>query len=288
MQTAPGAGPPLHGMGLMLAATAVFAAMGACFRLALEDGLPLPLVPFARGAFTLLILSPWLLRQGPSGLATRRWKGHLARGAAGIASFALYLLAIDFLPLGDATAIMQARPLWALPLAVLLLGERLRADRVLAALLGFAGVLVIARPGAELSIGVLAAMGSGVTGALVVICMKRLGATEPGPRIIAWYAVCSILAWAPVSALLWRPPSAFALAMLLAGSLAAVAGDMLTQAAARRAEVGLLAPVDYAGIPAGALFGFLLFGERPGWGLAIGTALMLLATLWLARAARRR
>lgn len=291
MDAVPPAVPPrsraLAGMGLMLAATLAFAGMGACFRLALEDGLPLPLVPFARGAFTLLILAPWLLRQGPSGLATRRWKGHLARGAAGTASFLLYLLAIDWMPLADAIAIMQARPLWALPLAVLLLGERLRADRMAAALLGFAGVLAIARPDGELSVGVLAAIGSGVAGALVIICLKRLSGTEPGPRVIAWYAVLSVLVWGPVSALAWSAPSLLALVLLLAGSAMAVLGDMLMQAAARRAEVGLLAPVEYAGIPAGTVIGLLLFGEQPGWGLALGTALMLGATVWLARGARR-
>lgn len=291
MNAAPAAGPPrsraLAGMGFMLAATLAFAAMGACFRLALEDGLPLALVPFARGAFTLLILSPWLLRQGPSALATRRPKGHLARGAAGIASFMLYLLAIHWMPLADAIAIMQARPLWALPLAVLLLGERLRRERVLAALLGFAGVIAIARPDGDLSFGAFAAVGSGITGALVIICMKRLGGTEPGLRIIAWYAILSILVWGPVSALFWRTPSLLALALLLTGSAAAVLGDMLMQAAARRAEIGLLAPVEYVGIPASAVIGFLLFAEQPGWGLAIGTGLMLTATLWLARGARR-
>ncbi|MDO9707519.1 DMT family transporter [Paracraurococcus lichenis] len=284
---APAASSSLAGMGFMLAATIAFAGMGAGFRLALEDGLPLALVPFARGVFTLVILSPWFLRQGVAGLATRRWKGHLARGVAGIASFMLYLLAIDWMPLADAVAIMQARPLWALPLAVLLLGERLRGDRIAAALLGFAGVLAIARPDGDLSIGVLAAVGSGITGALVIICMKRLGGTEPGPRIIAWYAVCSILVWGPVSAVFWRMPSLLALALLLAGSALAVLGDLLMQAAARRAEIGLLAPVEYAGIPASAAIGMLLFGEQPGWGLALGTALMLTATLWLARAARR-
>src|SRR3954453_11639304 len=148
--------PALVGLGLMLASTTAFAGMGACFRLAIQDGLPLPLVPFARGAFTLLILSPWLLRQGVAGLATRRPRGHALRCAAGIASFMLYILAIAWMPLADAVAIMQAKPLWALPLAVLLLGERLRRERVLAALLGFLGVLVIARPDGTLSLGTVA------------------------------------------------------------------------------------------------------------------------------------
>jgi drug/metabolite transporter (DMT)-like permease len=277
----------LAGLGLMLAATTAFAAMGACFRFAIQDGLPLPLLPFARGAFTLLILSPWLLRQGPSALATRRPWGHALRCGAGIASFMLYILAIAWMPLADAVAIMQAKPLWALPLAVALLGERLRRDRVLAALLGFLGVIVIARPGGALSLGAAAAVISGITGALVMIAMKRMSGTEPPPRVVAWYGIASVLVWGPVSAWVWDSPSALALGMLLAGSALAVLGDLLLQAASRRAEIGLLAPIDYAGIPISAGFGLLLFGESPGWGLALGTALMLAATLWLARGVRR-
>ncbi|TCZ65942.1 DMT family transporter [Roseicella aquatilis] len=277
----------LAGLGLMLAATTAFAAMGACFRLAIQDGLPLPLLPFARGAFTLLLLLPWLLRQGPSALATRRPGAHVLRCAAGFASFLLYLLAIAWMPLADAVAIMQAKPLWALPLAVLLLGERLRTDRVLAALLGFAGVLVIARPDGDLSPGALAAVGSGITGALVMIAMKRMAGTEPAMRVVAWYGISAVLAWGPVSALVWDSPSALALACLLAGSALAVAGDLLMQAASRRAEIGLLAPVDYVGIPITAGLGMLLFDQRPGWALVFGTLLMLAATLWIARGARR-
>ncbi|TDH63237.1 DMT family transporter [Dankookia rubra] len=279
--------PALVGLGLMLASTTAFAGMGACFRLAIQDGLPLPLVPFARGAFTLLILSPWLLRHGVPGLATRRPSGHALRCAAGIASFMLYILAIAWMPLADAVAIMQAKPLWALPLAVLLLGERLRRDRVLAALLGFAGVLAIARPDGALSLGTVAAVGSGVTGALVMITLKRMSGTEPPARVVAWYGIASVLVWGPVSAWVWDGPSGLALACLLAGSALAVLGDMLLQLASRRAEVGLLAPIEYAGIPISAGFGLMLFGEAPGWGLGLGTALMLAATLWLARGARR-
>jgi drug/metabolite transporter (DMT)-like permease len=182
---------------------------------------------------------------------------------------------------------MQAKPLWALPLAVLLLGERLRRDRVLAALVGFAGVLAIARPEGALSLGAVAAVGSGITGALVMVTLKRMSGTEPPPRVVSWYGIASVLVWGPVSAWIWDAPSGLALACLLAGSALAVLGDMLLQVASRRAEVGLLAPIEYVGIPISAGFGLMLFGETPGWGLAAGTALMLAATLWLARGARR-
>lgn len=277
----------LAGMGYMLLCCLLFAAMGACFRAAMREGLPVPLLPFARGAFTVLVMLPWLLRAGAGGLATRRPGAHLFRCAAGTGSFYLGMLAILWLPLADAVAIIHARPLWALPLAFLILGERIGWDRAVAAAIGFTGVLIIAGPQGELSAGTLAAIGGGVTGALVLIAVKALSTTEPPARVVAWYAVASVLVWGPVSAFVWVTPSWPALALLLAGSLLAISGDFCASWAARRAPVGLLAPVEYAQIPASAIFGIWIFAETPGWPLLWGTLVMVAATLYLARAAGR-
>jgi drug/metabolite transporter (DMT)-like permease len=274
-------------MGLMLLCCLLFAAMGACFRGAMLEGLPVPLLPFARGFFTLLVLSPWLLRAGPGALRSRRPGAHLFRCAAGLAGFFLHMLAILWLPLADAVAILHARPLWALPLAFLLLGERIGWDRAVAAAVGFCGVLLIAGPQGELSAGTMAALAGGATGALVLISIKLLSGTEPPSRVVAWYAIASVVVWGPVSAVVWVTPSPTALALLLAGSLMAVLGDFCASWAVRRAPVGLLAPVEYAQIPASALFGAAFFAETPGWMLLWGTLVMVGATLYLARGAAR-
>src|SRR4051794_18098588 len=102
--------PALVGLGLMLASTTAFAGMGACFRLAIQDGLPLPLVPFARGAFTLLILSPWLLRQGVAGVGARGPPGHAPRCAARLAPLLLYIPAVAPGALAGAGGLMPAHP----------------------------------------------------------------------------------------------------------------------------------------------------------------------------------
>ncbi|NKC30724.1 DMT family transporter [Roseomonas sp. BU-1] len=276
-------------MGLMVGACLAFAVMGALFRAAMQDGLPVPLVPFARGLFTTLVMLPWLLRRGPQALATRRPGAHLGRFAAGSCSFLLTMLALLWLPLADAVAILHAKPLWALPLAFLLLGERIGWDRAIAAAIGFAGVLVIASPdlaagGPDLpASGLAAALAGGAAGAMVLVAVKTLSTTEPPARVVAWYAIGSVLLWAPVSAFVWQTPTPRALVLLVAGSLCAMAGDFMASWAARRAPVGLLAPIEYVQIPAAALIGLLAFAETPGWGLFWGTLVLLAATLYLAQ-----
>ncbi len=281
----------LAGMGLMVACCLCFAAMGACFRGAMQEGLPVALMPFARGLVTVLVLLPWLLRGGWRDLPTRQPGAHLFRAAAGLAGFFLHMLAILWLPLAEAIAIMHARPLWALPLAFLLLGERIGWDRAIAAAIGFAGVLIIVAPGAEfaegLSAGTLAALGGGVTGALVLIAIKRLSATEPPGRVVAWYAIATVAFYGPISALVWVTPSWFAVGLIVLGSLLAVVGDFLASWAVRRAPVGLLAPMEYVQIPASAVLGAVFFAEAPGWHLLWGTLIMVAATLYLARGAGR-
>jgi drug/metabolite transporter (DMT)-like permease len=277
----------LAGMGLMLLCCLFFAGMGACFRAAMQEGLPVPLLPFARGLVTVLVLLPWLLRAGVAPLRTRRPWPYALRIAAGLSGFFLHMLAILWMPLADAVAIMHARPLWALPLAFLILGERIGWDRAIAAAIGFSGVLLIAGPQGELSAGTLAAVGAGVTGALVLIGVKMLSSTEPPSRVVAWYAIATVVVWGPVSAVVWVTPSWTALALLLAGSLLAICGDFCASWAARRAPVGLLAPIEYVQIPASAALGWLFFAEAPGWQLAAGTLVMVGATLYLARSAGR-
>jgi drug/metabolite transporter (DMT)-like permease len=285
--TSPDARRALIGMGLMALCCLLFAAMGACFRAAMLEGLPPPLMPFARGVLTALVVLPLVMRRGGLDLRTRRPGAHLLRIGAGLTGFYLGMLAILWLPLADAVAIMHARPLWALPLAFLILGERVGWDRAIAAAVGFAGVLVIAGPQGELSAGTLAAVGGGICGALVLISIRILSATEPPSRVVALYAIASVVVWAPVAAFVWVTPSWTALGLVVAGSLLAIAGDFCASWAARRAPVGLLAPIEYVQIPASALLGMAFFAETPGWALLWGTLIMVAATLYLARSAGR-
>jgi drug/metabolite transporter (DMT)-like permease len=270
-------------MGIMAVATLCGAGVNTCYRLAIQDGMPVSMVSCARGLMTLGFLMPWFLRAGPLALATRRPWLHLARCAAGTVTFMLQLLAIAWLPLADAVALISARPLWVLPLAALLLHEKVRRSRVLVTLIGFVGVLLIARPEGELSLGTPAALAAGLGAGTVLILFRALAATEPAPRVIAWYAIASVLFWGPVTLWGWQTPSLFAVAMVVTGTGFAMVSDLCASAAAKRAEVGLLAPIEYVQIPASAMIGWLLFAEQPGWPLLAGTLIMMGATLYLVR-----
>lgn len=289
-------GAPLSGIGLMLVAMGLFAIVSACGKAVLALGLPLPLFMLSRAVLTLLFLSPWLARRGSAGLlATRRPWMHLGRGICGILSMGLSTLALSLIPLADAIALNQARPLWLLVIAVLFLGEKVGWRRPLAALVGFFGVLVVAfgeggaggAPGFSqgvLNAGTLAALGASISGAGVGAYVRRLASVgEPPFRVVFLYGLISLVVWTVPSLAVWQTPSAAQAVLLLAAGLLAIAGDFLASHAARRAEASLLAPVEFVQVPLGALIGFFLFAERPGWPLFAGVALMLLSVAYIAR-----
>ncbi|WP_144184624.1 EamA family transporter [Elioraea rosea] len=286
-----GAHSPLAGVGWMLVAMAFFSVMSACGKAVLGTGLPLPLFMLSRAVVTMLALSPWLLRRGGAGLlATRRPWMHLGRGLCGVASMGLGTLALTLIPLADAIALNQARPLWLLAIAVLFLGEKVGWRRPLAGLIGFAGVLVVAfgergaGAGMGLNAGTIAALTGSIAGAGVGAFVRRLAAVgEPPFRVVFLYAAVSLVVWTPPSVIVWQTPTAEQALLLVIAAFCAIAGDFCASFAARRAEASLLAPVEFVQVPIGALIGFFAFAERPGWPLFAGASLMMLSVAYIAR-----
>jgi drug/metabolite transporter (DMT)-like permease len=280
---------PVHGIGLMLTSTALFAGMTACNKAVLVSGLPLPILMLSRALLTMLLLAPWLVRKGAPSLATRRIWMHLGRGLAGVMAMGLSIAALALIPLADVIALGQARPLWLLVIAVALLGETVGWRRPLAAAIGFVGVMVIMlaeRPsdGFGLNPGALLAVAASFCGACVLAFVRALAALgEPPIRVVFWYGIVGCAAWLPPSLVWWRTPTATEAGLLVAAAAFATLGDLCASLAARRAEASLLAPVEFVAVPMGALIGWAVFAERPGWPLAVGAALMALSVAYIAR-----
>jgi drug/metabolite transporter (DMT)-like permease len=280
---------PIHGIGFMLLATSLFAGMTACNKAVLAAGTPLPLVMLSRAVLTMLLLAPWLVGKRAPSLATRRLWLHLGRGVAGVSAMGLSIAALALIPLADVIALGQARPLWLLVIAVAVLGETVGWRRPLAAAIGFAGVMVImladrAPGGFGLNPGALLALAASFCGACVLAFVRTLASLgEPPIRVVFWYGIVGFAAWLPPSLWWWRTPSPTEAGLLIAAAGFATLGDLCASLAARRAEASLLAPVEFVAVPMGALIGWAVFAERPGWPLAVGAVLMAVSVAYITR-----
>ncbi|MET0550455.1 MAG: DMT family transporter [Xanthomonas sp.] len=273
---------PLRAALLMLASTMAFGLMVVAIRLASAQLSTLQ-IAFFRTLFGLLFLLPMLLRPGRPLPRTAQLPRYLLRTAIGLVSMLAGFWAIGHLPLSQAIALSYSTPLFATLAAALWLGETVRLRRWLAVLCGFAGVLLIVRPGAAaFSPGTLVAVLAAVMSALVAIQIKQLARVDDANTVVFYtYAF-----WVPMSLLpalfVWRWPQGIDWLWLLATGLFGTLGQLLWTHALRLGEVSALTPISFTQLPLVALFGWWLFDETPDGGTLLGALVILGANAYIA------
>ena len=227
---------------------------------------------------------------GIMALATRRPLDHAIRSISGLLSLGLLYFAITRITLADATALAYAAPIFITVLAIFLLGEHIGLRRWLAVFVGFAGVLLIARPQAEgWDIGVAAAAGSAFTGALVAIWLRKLGRTENPAAIGIYYNHFGLLlcfGWVLLSG--WLTPRGADLGLFLVFGLGCGLQQWLLTVSFRYAEASLLAPYEYLAMVFAAIVGYVFWGEIPVLSTWIGAAVIAGSGLFIFARGRRR
>ena len=234
---------------------------------------------FASSFFWIILLST----AGLAGLATQRPLDHAIRSISGIVSLALLYFAITRIPIADATALAYAAPIFITVLSIFLLGEVIGLQRWLAVIAGFIGVLLIARPEADgWDIGVIAAAGSALTGALVAIWLRKPSSSEKSVSIGIYYnslgsLVC--LAWVLWSG--WLIPRGADLWLFLGFGIGCGMQQWLLTVSFRYAEASLLAPFEYLAMVFAAIVGFVFWGEVPVLTTWIGGAIIAASGLFI-------
>ena len=253
--------------------------------------LPTPQLIFVRGVMTtalLLALAAWMGQ-------LRLWRSALTRSVPtralidSLASFT-YLTAVFHMPLGNATAINLAGPLFLTMLAVFFLHERVSLGRWALILLGFAGVLLVVQPRAgEFNsyawLCLLAAMLHAGRDFLT-----RLVPAQVPSLLITLSTAMMVTLLAGVWSMFepWRAMSTTHIGQLFAAAMCLAAGYHLLTLSMRWGDMSVIGPFRYSGLLMALLLGYLMWGDVPN-GLAwCGIALVVAAGLGLLQAERLR
>lgn len=176
----------------------------------------------------------------------------------------LWFYAVSVVPLAQVFALEFTQPIWVILLSPLLLGERLTTIRILSALIGFAGILIVARPGAvPLSAGVIAAALSAIFFALTTISTKKLTKFASIGCIMFWLTVIQTglgFAASVVDGQMVLPTISTAPFLLLVGFAGLLAHFCITNALAI-APATVVVPFDFARLPTIAIVGVILYHE---------------------------
>lgn len=239
-------------------------------------------VQLFRSAVGLLILLPLFWRAPLEPFRTPTLKLHMLRGCLGAMANAFLFWSITHLLLADALALQFSRPLWAIPLALIFLGERIRLQRLGLALIGFSGIIVYARPfSGGFDVNVLIAACGALCGAAAIITVKKLTDTESTKVIVFHFAFWNVIFILGPALYVWITPTLFELFLLVICGILGIAGQAWLTHGFKTGDASALIPLDYARIIYGALLGYLFFGELPGLWSYIGMALIVGASIAL-------
>lgn len=276
---------PLLAISLRLLAMAMLATTYALGKLLTTRGVNIVEIVFYRQLCGLPIAAIWLLHTlGPRAIPIQRWRTHGLRAFLGMTGMLLNFGAVALLPLAEATSIGFTMPIFATLLSALLLRERTGLHRWGAVLLGFVGVLIMARPDtlAIAPLGLIVALAGAIFTALVAIVLRDLGRTDPAPVIVFWFTLFSL---PPLALLMIRFAQGHDLVswlLLLCLGLAGGVGQLLLTSALKWGPVSIVTTMDYSQIIWATWFGWLFWQVLPAPTTWIGVALIVASGLYIA------
>ena len=282
---------PVRGAMWMVGSCVFFALLTALIRYLSRTIDPLEII-FFRNLFGMVVMLPWLWRHGLGTLRTRRLWLYALRALIGLAAMIAWFQAVARMNLADAVALSFTAPLFATVVAVFLLREVVRLRRWVAVGTGFLGAMVILRPGFEaVPPEAVYVLFSAAMMGIAVSLVKMLARTEATAPIVFYMVLMLTPASAIPALFVWKTPAPEEFLWLLALGATATLGHLCLVRAFACADATAVLPFDFVRLPIIALIGYLAFDQKvDGW-TALGAAIIIAASVYIAHreaAANRR
>ena len=176
---------PLRAVVWITLAMALFAVLAAASRKSALMGMHPLQVVFLRNLSATLFLMPMLAWRGRDLLRSNALHLYGVRVAVSLFSMTAWFYALALIPVAEVTAISFLAPLFGTVCAVLLLGEKVRARRITALIIGFLGAMIILRPGVEpIGFGQACAIFNAVSGGIMAVLLKQLSGEDDSAKIV--------------------------------------------------------------------------------------------------------
>ncbi len=255
-------------------------------------GLPSPVAAFMRYAMGVVLLSPALVRLISYRPSPRSLMLYGVRGLMHGSAVILWFYAMARIPVAEVTAIGYTSPIFITLGAALFFKERLHARRIFAIVAGFAGAMLVIRPGfSEVSSGQLAQLAAAPLFAASYLIAKSLTRTESPVVIVGMLTITSTLALAPFAIANWQTPSLHDSLWLALTAAFATTGHYTLTRAFKAAPLTVTQPFTFLQLVWATFLGMLAFGEPFDPWVIAGGGLIVASVTYIAHresAARRR
>ena len=239
-------------------------------------------VLLVRSAAGLLMLSPSLLKAGPSTLLNppdRRM--NIARVLLTTVEVVFFYWSAIYLPLADIVTYYMAAPIFVTLLAWPLLGERIDAPRLIAVIAGFIGVVIAMRPSsASFSWPALIAISGCILFSLIMIVTRHLRGTK-GIVLVGWQSTGAFLFGVATASFGWVPPTPRDFLLLALLGIVATLAHVAVNRSLKAAPASVIMPYQYSQIIWAVILGYAIFGDWPDPMMLVGSALIIGAGLFI-------
>jgi drug/metabolite transporter (DMT)-like permease len=272
---------PLAAIGFVLLALLVFSAMDAISKLLVVDYSPI-LITWGRYAANLVLLIPFVLRAGVAPVGRMGLTMQVGRAIAMVGSAVFFVAGLSHLQLADAISISFVSPLLVTALSIPLLGERVGIRRWAAVVTGFAGVLIIIRPGSSaFDAASLFPLASSTCWAFGLVLTRRISSDAPPLTTLLYTTAVAFLVLSGFLPWVWQPFDGRALVLVATMGVLSTAGQYFLLMGYMRGPASLLAPFSYTQIISSTFWGAVLFDTMPGASTWIGAAVVAASGLYV-------
>jgi drug/metabolite transporter (DMT)-like permease len=276
--------PNIKGAAWIILGGFFITAMGAITKF-MGGGVNAFQITFFRAVFGLMMILPFALaREGLPILKTRCLRLHIARGMVSALGMTAAFYAVVKMSLASATAITFTTPLFITLLAFLVFRERISIHRWGGTMVGFIGVLIIARPDeGTFSLAALVALGGAFCVGAAKLFVKELAAKDKPATILIYLSLTMTVFTAVPACLLWQPLRLMDYGLLVVIGAISLAAQSCVIRGYKAADASAAAPMEYSRLMFATAFGVFLFGELPDGYTLLGAAVIVLSTLYIAR-----
>jgi len=235
-----------------------------------------------RSAAAILVLSPMLLRIGPTPFTgAPRKRLQLLRVSMSVTEAIMFFLAVTYLPLADTITFYLAAPIYVTALSAIFLKEPVGWRRWSAVTVGFIGVLIALRPSAAtLTWPALIAIAGSLFYAIFLITTRMLRGTHDAVLVTGTFGTMLIVA-GTVAPFTWAAPSLRDFALMAGLGVVAMIGAACINRSLRLAPASVGVPFQYTMIVWAIILGYLVFGDVPDAFTLVGAAIIVAAGLYI-------
>jgi drug/metabolite transporter (DMT)-like permease len=277
------------GILLILGSSLVFALADAVAKV-LVGSLPPVQVFWMRSVVVLSLTIPFiLLRKGPQAFRTARPGWQVTRSLMIVASSMMFLTGLSYLPLADASAINFIWPMLITVFSALFLREQVGIRRALATVVGFAGMLIMLRPGTgAFQPAAIFPIIAATLWALASVMTRSISRDDAAETTMFWSALVAVSASSLVVPFVWQMPTGQEVLFAFLIGLGSTFGHGMVIFAYSRTFASTLAPYSYTQLIWAAAAGYVIFGTLPDRWIVAGTIIIAASGIYTAHRERVR